>query len=95
MLDAPAAVTISAPVVSSTPLRGVQAQLAHMLRQGSTTLQSICERFTWQPHSARAVVTRLRQTGLDIALTARQEPLLFVAKPIPQQLLLLIAYGMG
>ncbi len=60
---APAPVAVAAPAVR---LRGVQAQLADMLRQGEVSLQAMVERFGWQPHTARAAVTRLRRAGLDI-----------------------------
>lgn len=64
-VDAPAVAPAAVP--ASVPgLRGVSAQLAGMFSQGPVTLQAMCERFGWQPHSARAAVTRLRRAGMDI-----------------------------
>lgn len=48
-------------------LSGVQGRLAQMLADGSPVLMSdICAAFGWQPHTARAAVTRLRRAGFDI-----------------------------
>ncbi|MBQ3170949.1 MAG: amidoligase family protein [Mailhella sp.] len=55
------------PVIEHPALRGVQRRLADMFTaQGSVQLSEICEAFGWQPHTARAAVTRLRQAGLEI-----------------------------
>ena len=49
-------------------MRGVQARLAEMFAaQGTVSLAAMCERFRWQPHTARAAVTRLRRAGLRIS----------------------------
>ena len=49
-------------------MRGVQARLAEMFAtQGTVFLAAMCERFRWQPHTARAAVTRLRRAGLRIS----------------------------
>ena len=70
-IDACAAVSTAqqpAPVLENPALRGVQAQLAQMFAAtGTVMLDAICERFGWQPHSARAAVTRLRKAGLRIS----------------------------
>lgn len=58
----------SAPVIENPNLRGVQAKLAAMFTaQGTVRLAAMCEQFGWQPHTARAAVTRLRRAGLEIA----------------------------
>lgn len=57
-----------APAAELPALSGVQARLAEMFAaQGTVTLAAMCERFGWQPHTARAAVTRLRQAGLSIS----------------------------
>lgn len=61
--DAP--VVVAAPVPTGH-LQGVLAQLADMFRQGEVSLQAMVERFNWQPHTARAAVSRLRRAGLNI-----------------------------
>ena len=61
-----------APVADNPSLRGVQAELATMFaRSGSVRLNAICERFGWQPHTARAAITRLRRAGLRISAVRR------------------------
>ena len=56
-----------APVVGHPSLRGVQARLADMFTsQGVVTLSAMCDAFGWQPHTARAAVTRLRRMGMRI-----------------------------
>lgn len=62
----PAAPAAELPAVSG--MRGVQARLAEMFAaQGTVSLAAMCERFRWQPHTARAAVTRLRRAGLRIS----------------------------
>ncbi len=56
------------PAVELPALSGVQARLAEMFAaQGTVSLATMCERFSWQPHTARAAVTRLRRAGLRIS----------------------------
>lgn len=56
------------PVAEFLPLSGVQARLAEMFAaQGTVSLAAMCENFRWQPHTARAAVTRLRRAGLRIS----------------------------
>ena len=56
-----------APVIDHPALRGVQARLAEMFTaQGVVSLASICDAFGWLPHTARAAITRLRRTGMQI-----------------------------
>lgn len=56
------------PVVEHPVITGVQGRLAEMFTaQGTVLLSAICERFGWQPHTARAAVTRLRRVGLRIS----------------------------
>ena len=63
---APAAPAAELPAVSG--MRGVQARLAEMFAsQGTVSLAAMCESFGWQPHTARAAVTRLRRAGLRIS----------------------------
>ena len=58
----------AAPAVELPALSGVQARLAEMFAAQSTvSLAAMCERFNWQPHTARAAVTRLRRAGLRIS----------------------------
>lgn len=63
------AAPVSAVLVADHPaLRGVQGQLAGMFTtDGTVRLSAMCDRFGWQPHTARAAVTRLRRTGLNIS----------------------------
>ncbi|MDR2819449.1 MAG: amidoligase family protein [Desulfovibrio sp.] len=61
-VDAPVAAPVRIPA-----LRGVLGQLADLFRQGDVTLDMMVERFGWQPHSARAAVTRLRKAGMVIS----------------------------
>ena len=56
-----------APVIDHPALRGVQARLAEMFTaQGVVSLASLCDAFGWLPHTARAAITRLRRTGMQI-----------------------------
>lgn len=56
------------PVADHPARRGVQGQLAGMFTtDGTVRLSAMCDRFGWQPHTARAAVTRLRRTGLHIS----------------------------
>lgn len=64
--DAPVVVAAPVPPVPTGHLQGVLAQLADMFRQGEVSLQAMVERFNWQPHTARAAVSRLRRAGLNI-----------------------------
>ena len=49
-------------------LSGVQGQLAGLFAaQRTVLLSTMCDRFSWLPHTARAAVTRLRRAGMDIA----------------------------
>lgn len=58
----PAAQQMALPALS-----GVQARLAQMLSaSGTVLLSAICAAFGWQPHTARAAITRLRRVGLEI-----------------------------
>lgn len=58
----------AAPAVERPALSGVQARLAEMFAaQGTVSLAAMCENFRWQPHTARAAVTRLRRAGLRIS----------------------------
>lgn len=50
-------------------VRGTLAALLDMLRAGDVTLDAMTARFGWQPHSARAAVTRLRRQGLTVTWT--------------------------
>lgn len=64
-------VASGAPAPARAPqfpaLLGVQGRLWQMLEGASPVLLSdICAAFGWQPHTARAAVTRLRRAGLDI-----------------------------
>ena len=62
-----AAPVAEVPVADHPALRGVQGQLAGMFTAaGTVRLSAMCDRFGWQPHTARAAVTRLRQAGLQI-----------------------------
>ncbi len=57
-----------APAAELPALSGVRARLAEMFAaQGTVTLAAMCESFGWQPHTARAAVTRLRRAGLRIS----------------------------
>lgn len=57
-----------APAAELPALSGVQARLAEMFAaQGTVSLAAMCENFRWQPHTARAAVTRLRRSGLRIS----------------------------
>ena len=56
------------PAAELPALSGVQARLAEIFAaQGTVSLAAMCERFNWQPHTARAAVTRLRRAGLRIS----------------------------
>ncbi len=56
------------PVMEHPAITGVQGRLAAMFTaSGTVTLAAMCERFGWQPHTARAAVTRLRRAGLRIS----------------------------
>lgn len=56
------------PVMEHPAVTGVQGRLAAMFTaSGTVTLAAMCERFGWQPHTARAAVTRLRRAGLRIS----------------------------
>lgn len=64
----PAAPAPAVPAVELPVLSGVRARLAEMFAaQGTVTLAAMCERFGWQPHTARAAVTRLRRAGLRLS----------------------------
>ncbi len=58
----------TAQAVEAPVLSGVQGRLAEMFAaQGTVLLSAMCERFGWQPHTARAAVTRLRRAGMRIS----------------------------
>lgn len=59
------------PQAAAAPaaVRGTLAALLDMLRAGDVTLEAMTARFGWQPHSARAAVTRLRRQGLTVMWT--------------------------
>ena len=66
-------VVSSVPVASSS-LKGVQKRLAEMLAENETmTIAAICDTFSWQAHSARSAITRLRQAGLEIKAVKVQD----------------------
>lgn len=63
---------VVAPAAAAAPampqLRGVQGRLAGLFaQQGTVALDAICQTFGWLPHTGRAAVTRLRQSGLQIS----------------------------
>ena len=64
----PAPAPTATPAAELPALSGVQARLAEMFAsEGTVTLAAMCESFGWQPHTARAAVTRLRRAGLRIS----------------------------
>ena len=65
---AQAAPAPAVPVMEHPAITGVQGRLAEMFTaSGTVTLDAMCERFGWQPHTVRAAVTRLRRVGLRIS----------------------------
>ena len=57
----------------SRPKKTKTAKVQAMLQRPSgATLGAICKATGWQPHSARAALSGLRKTGLQIERTTRE-----------------------
>ena len=72
----PAAMTPSVPAADTSPavrrLTGAQQRLLDMMRQsGGVTAEAAAARLGIQIHSARAVVTRIRQAGYNVQVVRR------------------------
>ncbi len=55
------------PVLASNPRSTKKAYLIHLLQQPEgKAVQDLVEALGWQPHTVRAALTRLRQSGHSI-----------------------------
>ena len=57
----------SAPQPPTARLSRMNSQLVEMLASGiAISLEAICQRFEWLPHTGRSAIARLRKLGFQI-----------------------------